>query len=110
MKPFKQSSPYESLYASWFRNSVKLIEFDNPALLEETGSLLIISDSYDDSLDRFFSANYRHVYELDPRYFTDASEIEDFIHQHPDIRDAIFVLSLDAYNQMESLGIINSLE
>ena len=87
-----------ALYSEWFHNYNQILHFENNDLESEIGSLLVISDSFDDSCDHLFAENYKHVYLIDPRSYN--ASISEFILTHPDIVDAAITLSLYSYGSV----------
>lgn len=83
------------LYGRWFHDYNEILHYENVDMPENVGSLLVISDSFDDSCDHLFAEHYRHVYLIDPRSYKQS--ISSFIEQHPDITDAAITLSFYSY-------------
>jgi hypothetical protein len=79
---------FEAIYGYAFHYDKKLIEFVNHDLPESTGALLLISDSFDNSVDRLFAESYHSVYEIDVRFNT-PDEIDRFLDEHEDIQDVV---------------------
>lgn len=82
------SDVFTNRYAEYFHGDWGLWRIDNPAA--QTGrSLLIVRDSYGGCMERFFAANYAHVYVIDFRN-TDAT-VTQLLEEHQDI-DTVLVL------------------
>ena len=64
---------------------IKIVNND----LDNGEALLIIADSYSNSLERFFAESYQYVYVLDPRHTS--IEITEFLTSH-DVDAAIFLM------------------
>lgn len=103
-KPYRKASIFDNVYASYFHSDHGLITFENVLLPDSSGSLLLIGDSIDNNCARFFASNYRIVYEFDPRLCAEIGgiSVQTFINEHPDITDAIFVLSVPGAKQLLS--------
>ena len=89
-KPYQKKSRFSNI--GFHRKHFKLIEYENLDLPESSGSLLLIGDSYLDNCGRFYAKSYRHVYELDPRYYE--GSLKEFIAAH-EIDDAVIYGSLE---------------
>ena len=92
---YSKSTRYENVYAAWFHHDYGLIVYENPEAPAED-ALLLIGDSFDNSLAKFFAENYRYVYELDHRHYQDGKSIIAFLEEHENLKNAVFVLSLEA--------------
>lgn len=90
--PYRKSSRFANVYADYFHTDYGLIEIENDAV--GSGALLIVGDSYTNSMDRFFAENYRTVYVLDPRHYK--GTVRDFVSTH-DIDDCVFILSANNF-------------
>lgn len=85
---FEQVSRYDSLHAAWFHGQIPLLSFTNNDLDETAGSIVIIADSYSNNNGRFYAENFKHVYEIDPRFFE--GSINEFIDEKQP--DAVLIL------------------
>ena len=83
----EEQKSYDS-YASWFHPIVPFIEITNESV--DSGSLLLINDSFGNNMQRFFAEHYRKVYVIDPRQYE--GSIEEFVATHQ-IDDAVVLLS-----------------
>lgn len=61
---------YSNVYEGWFHVDYAHIEIENETA-ETDKTLLIIGDSFTSNIERLFAENYRSVYVVDPRHFTD---------------------------------------
>ncbi|MDO4797364.1 MAG: DHHW family protein [Coriobacteriales bacterium] len=84
---FKRWS-FTANYANYFHSDYGFLEISNPAA-QSQDSLLIVGSSYTNCMERFFAANYAHVYKIDGRY-TDLLA-DDFLADHPEIRQVLIV-------------------
>lgn len=75
-------------YANYYHSDYGFLEIGNPAA-QSRDSLLIVGSSYTNCMERFFAANYAHVYKIDGRY-TDLLA-DDFLAGHPEIRQVLIV-------------------
>lgn len=86
---FTLSDTFGSAYAQWFHHAEKeVITIENDSV--ESGTLLIVGDSFANDLDRVFAQSYHTVYHIDPRY--DTVDIDEFIETH-DIDDGLILLN-----------------
>lgn len=58
---------FTNRYAEYFHGDYGLIEINNPSAQTDE-ALLIVGDSFDNAVDRYFAANYATVYVYDPRH------------------------------------------
>ena len=65
----KGDNKYADMYDLWFHNNFQIIEVTNEDLPEDSGSLLVIGDSYSNNLTRVFVRSFKHVYDVDPRNY-----------------------------------------
>ena len=76
-------------YAEYFHGDWGLWRIANPNA--QTGrSLLIVRDSFGGCMERFFAANYAHVYVVDFRH-TDTT-VPQLLAEHPDIDDVLVMM------------------
>lgn len=80
---------YTNRYAEYFHTDYGLIEIENPEV-KGGPSLLIVGDSYSNSMERFLAFHYAKTYVLDPRH--EDGTIDDFLAEHGDIKDVVFVM------------------
>ncbi|MBR0404365.1 MAG: hypothetical protein IJI68_04050 [Eggerthellaceae bacterium] len=73
-------------YASYFHGDEGLLEIQADS---GKGSLLIVGDSYTNCIDYLFANQYRHVYVIDPRYYTET--IDSFMQDH-EVDDAVMIM------------------
>lgn len=91
--PFK----YRDLYGSWYHGNYGLTEIANKELPEEAGTLLIVGDSYARCLDHVFAENFKHVYDVDPRYFE--KDIAEYVAEiDPDV--AVFIIGVNTLTEV----------
>lgn len=74
-------------YGEYYHSDYGLIEIHNSAI--ESGTLLVVADSYSNNLERFFLAHYQNVLVLDPRH-TDLT-LEDLLAEYA-VDDVVFML------------------
>ena len=78
---------YTNRYAEYFHTDYGIIELCNDHVAD--GTLLIIADSYSNNMERFFTANYRHVYVVDPRHAN--VSMDEFMDEHT-IDNVLFLM------------------
>lgn len=66
-------------------------------------SLLIVRDSYTDSLVPFLTADYSDIYLVDLRYFTDS--VADYVKEH-DIDSVLVLYSIDEFSSEKSVELL----
>lgn len=66
---------------------MKLIEIESTC---DSGSVLVVGDSYTNCIDYLFASVYRHVYIIDPRHYR--GTLDSFLKDH-DVDDAVFIMS-----------------
>lgn len=94
---------FTNRYAEYFHGDWGLWQIDNPAAQSDR-SLLIVRDSYGCCTERFYAANYAHVYVIDFRH-TELTAAQ-MLAEHPDISD---VLILMGWNNIASEAGIRGL-
>lgn len=94
---------FTNRYAELFHGDWGLWQIDNPTAQTDR-SLLIVRDSYGGCTERFYAANYSHVYVIDFRH-TDLTASQ-LLAEHPDISD---VLILMGWNNITSEAGIKGL-
>lgn len=80
---------YANRYAEYYHGDKGLIEFSNP----EVGSseeLLIVTDSYSNSMERLLAAHYRTTYALDPRHAS--TTVAQFLEEHEGVSDVVIIM------------------
>lgn len=75
-------------YADYYHSDFAFLEIHN-ALAKSDGGLLIVGNSYTNCMERFFAANYAHVYKIDERYTSLLAD--DFLAGHPEVRQVLIV-------------------
>lgn len=88
--------PFTNRYAEYFHGDWGLWRIDNPNAQTDR-SLLIARDSFGGCMERFFAANYAHVYVIDFRH-TDVT-VAQLLAEHEDIDDVLVVMG---YNNLIS--------
>ncbi len=85
---FVQEDRYDSLHAAWFHGQEALITYTNNDLPDDAGTLVIVADSFSNNNGRFYAENFKHVYEIDPRFYDESiAELIDERHA-----DAVLIL------------------
>lgn len=75
-------------YEEYFHWNIGIIELTNLDTLSEK-TLLLVGDSYTNSIERLFAENYKTVYCIDPRYYKES--LESFLADHK-VDDLLFLL------------------
>jgi|GEM_PF-910279 len=88
--------PFTNRYAEYFHGDWGLWRIDNPNAQTDQ-SLLIVRDSFGGCMERFFAANYAHVYVVDFRH-TDVTAAQ-LLAEHEDIDDVLVIMG---YNNLIS--------
>lgn len=88
-------------YAMFLNNNHALIEITNNKL-KNSKELLVIKDSFANSLVPFLVNHYEKVYVIDPRYYK--KSISGFV-KEKDIRDVLFVYNVNGLDN--DLGILS---
>jgi hypothetical protein len=103
----KTSSPYVSsaldkrdAYEVFFGGNHSLIEIDCYAE-NSRGTLLVIKDSYANSLIPFLIGDYERIIVVDPRYYTE--DLETLVESN-DINDVLFLYNATTFAQDTSLS------
>lgn len=103
----KTSSPYDSsaldkrdAYEVFFGGNHSLIEIDCYAE-NSRGTLLVIKDSYANSLIPFLIGDYERIIVVDPRYYTE--DLETLVESN-DINDVLFLYNATTFAQDTSLS------
>ena len=95
------NDPFTNRYAEYFHGDWGLWRIDNPGA--QTGrSLLIVRDSFAGCMERFFAANYAHVYVVDFRN-TDATAAQ-LLAENEDIDDVLIAMGWN--NLISEAGIV----
>ena len=84
---YKKSSKYANMYAEYFHSDYAMLRYHNP---NGTGKMLIIGDSYTNSMDRFFASSYEDVHVFDARYYN--GTVQDVIDRE-DYDDVVILMS-----------------
>ncbi len=103
----KASSPYDSsaldkrdAYEVFFGGNHSLIEIDCYAE-NSRGTLLVIKDSFANSLIPFLIGDYEHILVVDPRYYTE--DLETLVESN-NINDVLFLYNATTFAQDTSLS------
>lgn len=103
----KTSSPYDSsaldkrdAYEVFFGGNHSLIEIDCYAE-NSRGTLLVIKDSYANSLIPFLIGDYERIIVVDPRYYTE--DLETLVESN-EINDVLFLYNATTFAQDTSLS------
>ena len=83
---------FVNCYALYFHSDRGITHVHNDAAPER--SLLIVSDSYSNCIDRFFIPSYRDIYLIDPRYY--GLSLSGFLDGTP-VDDGIIILGPSTY-------------
>lgn len=75
-------------YEEYFHWNIGIIELTNLDTLSEK-TLLLVGDSYTNSIERLFAENYKTVYCIDPRYYKES--LESFLADRK-VDDLLFLL------------------
>lgn len=89
-------------YSYFLDNNHSLIEITNNSI-NSSKELVVVKDSYANSLVPFLINHYKKVYVIDPRYYK--KKISDFIKENKEIKDLLFVYNTN--NIDNDLGIRN---
>ena len=89
-------------YAMFLNNNHALIEITNNNL-KNSKELVVIKDSYANSLIPFLVNHYEKVYVIDPRYYK--KSISEFVKANSKIRDILFVYNVNSLDN--DLGILS---
>lgn len=87
-------------YAMFLNNNHALIEITNNNL-SNSKELVVIKDSYANSLIPFLINHYEKIYVIDPRYYK--KSISEFIKSNSNIKDLLFVYNVNGLD--DDLGI-----
>lgn len=88
-------------YAVFFGSNHSLIEITNN-VIKSSKELLVIKDSYANSLLPFLINHYEKIYVIDPRYYK--KSISEFIKENSNIKDLLFVYNVNTLD--ENLGMV----
>lgn len=80
---------YANRYAEYYHGDKGLIEFGNPDVSTDA-ELLIVTDSYSNSMERLLAAHYRTTYALDPRHTS--TTVAQFLEEHDKVVDVVFIM------------------
>lgn len=80
---------YANRYAEYYHGDKGLIEFGNPDASTDA-ELLIVTDSYSNSMERLLAAHYRTTYALDPRHTS--TTVAQFLEEHDKVSDVVFIM------------------
>lgn len=83
------TDPYTNRYGEYYHSDWGLWRIDNPDAQTDR-SLLIVRDSFGGCMERFFAANYAHVYVVDFRH-TDVT-VSQLLAENPDIDDVLIMM------------------
>ena len=93
---------FTNRYAEYFHGDFGLLEIRNDSS-ETDRALLIVGDSFDNCVDRYFAANYRCVYVLDPRH-SDIS-VEELLSSH-EVDDVLFLMGSTVFPLEENYALL----
>lgn len=103
-KAFKKSGKFGNVYSQYYHKDKALIDIDN-ASAANSETLLLVADSFSNSLEPLFASHYRHTYIVDPRHFERDGygewSIDSFIEDH-DVSAVVILCGPD--NLMKALG------
>ena len=97
------TDPFTNRYAEYFHGDYGLIRIENSGAQTQE-SLLIIGDSFDNVVDRYFAANYATVYVYDPRHAN--LTVEEFLERY-EVDDTLFLMGSTVFpteQAVEQLG------
>ena len=83
---FELEDTFANAYAEWFHDDAGYIHIQNPA---GKGSLLIVGDSFTNTIDYLFAYSYRDVHILDPRHHK--GSLDAFLEKHA-VDDALLLM------------------
>lgn len=79
-------------YSLFLNNIHPLIEIENPATASQD-TLMLIKDSYANSMVPFLAHHYRKIYVFDTRYYRDGPS--SFLSEHPEITDVLLLYNMN---------------
>ena len=98
-------------YSLFLNNQHSLIRIDNPdADLTRTdgnkrSSIVVIKDSYANSLIPLLIDQYETIWVFDPRYYR--GSITAFVNEHPEVQDVLILYNLTTMDNDRGIGAIN---
>lgn len=85
------SNPFVGRYGEYFHYDKGIITIKNIGGEPTGGTLLLVADSYSNSIERLLAAHYSTVYVVDPRKLDES--LDAFMKQHEGIQDVVFLMS-----------------
>lgn len=79
-------------YSMFLNNIHTLVEIENETA-ETDDALLLIKDSYANSMAAFLARHYRRIYVLDTRYYKEGPS--DFLTEHKDVKDVLILYNMN---------------
>ena len=88
-------------YSLFLNNLHSMVTITNESAGPED-ALLVIKDSYVNSMIPFLTAHYRTIYVVDPRYYREAPS--EFAAAHPEISDVLVLYNLGTMDEDAGIG------
>ena len=88
-------------YSLFLNNLHSMVTITNESAGPED-ALLVIKDSYANSMIPFLTAHYRTIYVVDPRYYREAPS--EFAAAHPEISDVLVLYNLGTMDEDAGIG------
>ncbi|MGN1074062.1 MAG: DHHW family protein [Eubacteriales bacterium] len=88
-------------YSLFLNNLHSMVTITNESAGTED-ALLVIKDSYANSMIPFLTAHYRTIYVVDPRYYREAPS--EFAAAHPEISDVLVLYNLGTMDEDAGIG------
>lgn len=86
------SAKYDNRYGDYYHYDYASITIENLDSRQE-GELLIIGDSYTNSIERFFASSFKNTYTLDYREVDQTAS--EFMIEHPDITQVLILVEAE---------------
>lgn len=84
------ANKYANRYAELFHDDYGLITIRNQDAPEGRGGLLMVVDSYSNSMERLLAAHFSVTYVFDPRH--SSQTLDEFLLEHAEINDVLFLM------------------
>lgn len=98
-----EDNRFANHYSGLYHDDFSLFELKNASCSNEK-SLLIVGDSFTNSIERLFASHYQTVYCMDIRW-SDVT-VRDFLSDHPEIKQVLFLAGRKALFSEEALALL----
>lgn len=91
----------KDMYSLFLDNIHSMIEITNESI-DSKDELVIVKDSYGNSIIPFLTNHYKKIYVIDPRYYKEA--VSELVNKNPNIKDVLILYNINTIDTDLGIG------